>query len=77
MHKIGIIGNVSIRAYFVYSHVCSFFLYLQHVMEVNLKLNVTWHKKITFKGCRLIGVASSFPVAQLKHSWHSCIVESL
>ena len=72
-HKI---GNI---AYFVFPYVCSFLLYLQHVMLVNAILNISGYNRITFKGYRLHW-SSSFLMRQLKRSWQywdSCGVETL
>ena len=51
-HKI---GNIGIIANFVFLNICSFLiqLYLQHVTLVNVKSDVSGHKRITFQGCRL------------------------
>ena len=70
MHKI---GNFSIIANFVFPFVCSFLLYLYHMIIVNVKLDVDM--RIIFQDCRLHW-SSSFSMAQLKrswHYWHSCI----
>ena len=53
---IGIIAN------FVFPYTCSFLLYLEHMMLVNMKLDINDCKRITFQGCRLglmsIGLAT-------------------
>ena len=57
---------------------CSFLLYLQHMVLVNMKLDISGCSRITFQGCRLHW-PSSFLMAQLKLSWqywHFCIVVS-
>ena len=45
-HKI---GNIGIIANFAFPYICSFLLNLQHMMLVNVKLGITWYKKITFQ----------------------------
>ena len=49
-HKIGNIGTI---ANFVFPYVCSFPLYLYHIMLVNVKISVSGYKRITFQGCKL------------------------
>ena len=74
-HKI---GNIGIIANFIFSYL-QFFLYLHHMMLVNVKIYVSGCKKIIFEDCRLHH-SSSFLMAQLKWSWqywHFCITESL
>ena len=44
MHKI---GNVGIIAKFVFPHICSFLLYLQHMMLVNIKLDISGCNRVT------------------------------
>ena len=70
------IGNVGSIANFVILYIFSFILYLQHIMLVNVKLDVSRYKRIIFQGHRLHW-SSSFLMAQLKWSWqyqHSCIL---
>ena len=65
-HKIANIGTIAV-------------LYLQHMMLVNMKINISGFNRIIFQGCRLHWF-SSFLMAKLKRCWqywHSCIVESL
>ena len=45
MHKI---GNIGINANFVFSYICSFLLYFYHMISVNIKLDVSGYKRITF-----------------------------
>ena len=75
-HKI---ANIGIIANFVSPHICSFLLYLQYIMLVNIKLDICGYKLIRFQGCRLHW-SDLFLMAQLKRSWqywHSCIMQSL
>ena len=53
MHKI---GKIDIIANFVFSYICSFFLYLQRMMLVNMKLDINGCKRITFQGVDFIGL---------------------
>ena len=46
-HKI---GNIGIIANYIYSHICSFLLYFDHMMLVNVKVNVSGYRRITFQG---------------------------
>ena len=73
------IANIGIIAKFVFPHICSFLLYMHHMMLVNIKLDISGHKLITFQGYKLHW-SGSFLMAQLKRSWqywHSCIAQSL
>ena len=73
------IDNIGIIANFVLPFNCSFLLHWQHVIWVNMKLDISGCNKITFQGCRLHWF-SYFLMTQRKWSWqcwHSCIVESL
>ena len=57
----------------------SFLPYLQHMMLVNVRLDISWHKRIIFQGYKLYW-SSSFLMTQLKLSWqygYDCIVENL
>ena len=71
------IGNIGIIANFVLPYICSFLPYLQHMMLVNMQLDISGYNRITFQGCRLHWY-SSFLMAQNGswQYWHSCIVES-
>ena len=72
-------AKIDIIANFLFISICSFLLYLQHVMQVNIKLDNSGCKRIAFQGCRLHW-SSSLPIAQVKWGrqyWHYCIVESL
>ena len=75
-HKI---GNIDIIANFTFPYICSFLLYLQHMMLINVILDIRGCNRSTFEGCRLYW-SSSFLKAWLKQNWqycHSCVVESL
>ena len=48
------IGNVGSIANFVILYIFSFILYLQHIMLVNVKLDVSRYKRIIFQGRRFI-----------------------
>ena len=61
-HKI---GNIDIIANFVFPYICNFLSYLQHMMLVNIKLDIGGYNMIEFEGYRLHW-SSSFLVAQLK-----------
>ena len=61
MHKI---GNIGIIANFVFPHICSSLLYLQHILLVVMKLDISGCNSITFQGCGLHW-SSSFLMAQL------------
>ena len=50
MHKN---GNIGIIVNFVFSYICSFLLYLKHIILVNVKLDTCGDKRITFQGCEL------------------------
>ena len=52
-HKHTQIGNVVIVANYVFPHNDSFFLYLHHIMSVNVKLDISDHKRIVFQGTLL------------------------
>ena len=76
MHKI---ANIAIIVNFVLRYICSFLLYLQHMVLVNMKIDISGFNSITFQGCRLRW-SSYFLMVKVKQSWqywHSCIVESL
>ena len=78
-HKI---GNIGIIAKFEFPYFCSFLLSLQHMILVNMKVDISACNRIKFQGCKLCKLhwSSSFLMAQLKWSWqywHFCIVESL
>ena len=62
-HKI---GNIGIVCNFVlpYIYICSFLLYLQHMMLVNMKTDISGCKRITFQSYRLHWF-SSFLIKQL------------
>ena len=66
--------------YWHYCQLCiQFLLYLHHMMLVNVKLDVSGHKRIRFQCCRLHWYYS-FLITQLKQNWqyyHSYIAESL
>ena len=47
------IGNIGILANFLFRYICSFLLYFHIMMLVNVKLDINWHKRITFQGCKL------------------------
>ena len=72
-HKI---GNIGIIANFVFLNICIFLiqLYLQHMTLVNVKSDISGHKRITFQGCRLHW-SSFFLMVQLGCQYrHSCDV---
>ena len=46
-HKI---GNIVIIANFVLTYICSFLLYFQHLMPVNVNFDVIGHKRTVFPG---------------------------
>ena len=78
-HKRRKIGKNGIIANYVFPHICSFHLYLHHMLLVNMTLDISWYNRVTFQGCTLQW-SSSFLMEQLKQSWqywHSCIVKSL
>ena len=65
----------------LYIHIfaVSIFIYLQHMILINIKLHFGGCNRITFQGCRLHWF-DSFLMAQSKRSWqycHTCIRESL
>ena len=73
------IGNFDIMANFVFPLICMPLYYLNHVMLVNVYLEINRYKRITFQGHKLYW-RFSFVTVQVKGSWqywHSCIVESL
>ena len=75
-HKV---GNVGIIANFVFTYICSFLLYLQQMISVNMKLEIKGYMGIIFQG-QMPYWNSWFLMAELKQSWqcwHSCIAESL
>ena len=47
-HKI---GNIGIIANFIIPYICTFLLFY-HMMLVNLKINVSGSKRMTFQGCK-------------------------
>ena len=51
-HKI---DNIGIIAGFVFPYIYSFLLYLQHVMLVNMKLDISGCNRIAFKVADFIG----------------------
>ena len=53
MHKIGNIAIIAIIANFVFPYICSFLHYLQHIMIVNEKLEVSGCKRIIFQSYKL------------------------
>ena len=74
-NKIGNIGIVSNVLAYIYS----FRLYLQHMMLVNMKLDISRCNRIIFQGSSLHW-SSFFLMACFKQSWqycHYCIVQSL
>ena len=40
-------------AKFLFPYICSFLLYLHYMMLINVKLDITGHKRITFQSSRL------------------------
>ena len=74
-HKV---GNVGIIANFVFTHICSFLLYLDQLMWVNVKLEIKVHMRNIFQGY-IFYLTSWFLMTELKQSWqcwHSCIMET-
>ena len=72
------IGNIGIFANFVFSCIYNSLPYLQYIMLVNMKLDISGRNSITFQGYRFHW-SSSFLMTQLKwrrQYWHSCIVKS-
>ena len=66
-------------ANFVLVYICSFLLYFEINMSVNVKIDLCGYKRITFQGCKLHW-PSWFQMPQLKWSWqywHYCIVANL
>ena len=54
---------------------CSFLLYLQHMISVNMKLDISRCTRMTFRGCRLhwsISFLMTLP-KQVRQYWHSRI----
>ena len=47
------VANIGIITNFVCPHICSYILYLQHMMLVNVKLDISGCNRIAFEGCRL------------------------
>ena len=67
-------GNNAIIANVVFPHICSFHLYLQHMILVNMTLHLDGCNGSTFQHCRLHW-SISFLMAPLKQNWqywHSC-----
>ena len=62
------IGNINIIANFVFPYICSFLSYLQHMMILKVKLNISGKKRIIFNGCKLHWF-SLFLVVQLEWNW--------
>ena len=48
------IGNNSINVNFVFPYICSFLHYQNHMMPVNVKLNVSQYKSFTFQCCKFV-----------------------
>ena len=42
-------ANIDIIANFVFTYICSFLLYIQHMMLVNVKLDISGNFRITFQ----------------------------
>ena len=61
------IGNIAIIVNFVFPYIFCFLFYLQHMMLVNVKLDISGYNNITFKGYRLHWT-SSFLMAHLKQN---------
>ena len=61
-HKI---GNIAINVSFVFPYICSFHLYSQHMMLVNVKLDISGCNRNTFQGC-VLHWSSFFLMAHLK-----------
>ena len=59
------IGKIGIIANFVSRYICSFLLCLQHMMLVNVKLDINGCNRITFQDCRCHWF-SYFLLAKLK-----------
>ena len=73
------IVNTAINANFVFTYICIFLHYLHHMMLVNVKWNISWHKRNTFQEWKLHWFCW-FWMAQPRWIWqylHSCIGESL
>ena len=64
-HKI---DNNGINANFVFSKIYSFLLHLHYMMLVNVNLDISGSKRITFEYYKL-HCSCSFLMAQLKQSW--------
>ena len=62
------IGNIAIMVNFVFQNIRGFLLYLHNMLLVNVKLDVSGCKRISFLG-RRSHWSSSFLKAQLKQSW--------
>ena len=76
--KLAILTLLS-TSYYIQVIICSFLLYLQHIMLVNMKIDIIGCNMITFQCC-ILHWSSSILMAQLKWSWqywHSCIAERL
>ena len=72
-------GNIAIIVNFVLQYICWLLHYMNCMMSVNVKIDASENKRITYWDCRFHW-SSSFWMAQLKWSWqywHSCIVKSL
>ena len=63
--------KLSLISNFVLLYICSSFFYLHHMMLVNMKLDVSRHKRIALQGYRILW-SSSFQKAQLKLIWLLC-----
>ena len=68
IHKI---GNIGITTNFVFPYICSVLLCLQHLMLVNMKLDISGSNWISFQGYKLHW-SSSFLKAQPKQSCQNC-----
>ena len=47
------VGNNAINANFIFPRICSLLLNFDHMMLVNMKLDVNGFKRITFQGYKL------------------------
>ena len=75
-HNIGIIGII---ANFVFPYICWLLHYVNHMMLVNMEIDVSEKKRITCWGYRFHW-SSSFRMVELKRSWqywHSCVAKNL
>ena len=62
------IGNIDIIVNFVFPYISSYLLYLYHMMLVNVKLDVSGHKRIMFQVCRFHWPCL-FLIVQVKQNW--------